>query len=163
MIFKFVLNQDIDINARDDFNLPHHGYYGGSGRSILHKIVDCGSVKGSRPQNVAIFLSNCQGRNINWNAQDDNGDTPVIWILKNISYCKMINKRNRHHVKALKTFLEAADTLLDFHKPNRVGDTALKYVEELDDEIFLAVKKHVIKHVGPKWFNFLKNDKKSIS
>ena len=28
------------------------------------------------------MLTNCQGKNIDWNAQDDNGDTPLMIALK---------------------------------------------------------------------------------
>ena len=147
LVFQFVLDQDVDINEKDDFKLPHHGHYSGNGRSLIHNIVACPTVKSFRPQNNAILLSNCQGKNIDWNAQDDNGDTPLIWTLKNISFCKIRNWQSHycHHVRALKNLLEAADTLIDVHLPNRIGETAWKYVLESDREIYLAVKNHMSK------------------
>ena len=147
LVFQFVLDQDVDINEKDDFKLPHHGHYSGNGRSLIHNIVACPTVKSFRPQNNAILLSNCKGKNIDWNAQDDNGDTPLIWTLKNISFCKIRNWQSHycHHVRALKNLLEAADTLIDVHLPNRIGETAWKYVLESDREIYLAVKRHISK------------------
>ena len=141
-ILKFVLDhyQDFDINEIDTNQA-------GRGRTIIHKMID--EYGGRLQPNVDILLEHCQGKGFDWNAQDDDGDTPLIWALKNIKFAKMRKDIDAYHqyVKALKELLRVADTLIDIDLPNRVGDTAWKYVTErnTDQEIFKAVKNHIVK------------------
>ena len=141
-ILKFVLHhfQEFDINEIDTNQA-------GRGRTIIHKVID--EYGGRLQPNVDILLENCQGKGFDWNAQDDDGDTPLIWALKNIKFAKMRKDIDAYHqyVKALKELMRVADSLIDIDLPNRVGDTARKYVTErnTDQEIFKAVKNHIVK------------------
>ena len=77
------------------------------------------------------MLANCQGKNIDWNAQDDNGDTPLMIALKTAIRYMSEESVFGYYLEALedlKNFLEAAETPFDMHLPNRHGLTAWDYV-----------------------------------
>ena len=150
LIFKFVLDQeDIDINAKDHFNCPNGGYYKGKGQTIMHKIVSFGNHNGELQHNVEYMFANCQGRNIDWNAQDDNGDTPLMIALKTVRRYKSEESVYGYYLEALedlKNLLEAAETPFDMQLPNRHGLTAWDYVMlSKDKEIVDAVKMQIAK------------------
>ena len=147
LIFKFVVEQeDIDINVKDHFNC---GYYIGRGQTIMHQIVRFGNHTGELQHNVEYMFANCQGRNIDWNAQDDNGDTPLMIALKTVRRYKSEESVYGYYLEALedlKNLLEAAETPFDMHLPNRHGLTAWDYVMlHKDKEIVDAVKMHIAK------------------
>ena len=150
-IFKFVLDQEeIDINAKDHFNCPNGGGYRGKGRTIMHKIASFGNHNGWVQHNVKIMLANCQGRHIDWNAQDDNGDTPLMVALKTARHYKSEESDYGYYLEALedlKNLLEAAETPFDMYLPNRFGLTAWDYVllKDTDKEIVDTVKMHIAK------------------
>ena len=144
-IFQFVLDQDIDINEKD----PFPGLQGGT---IIHTLVGLSCVR--RYQEISeILLDNCQGKNIDWNVQDDNGDTPLLFALKKTFNAKMENKMEAYHLylKVFKKLLEVADTPMNLNLPNRNGHTAWQYViqqdfgDERDEEVVMAVQKHLNK------------------
>ena len=144
-IFQFVLDQGIDINEKD----PFPGLQGGT---IIHTMVGLACVR-KYQENSEILLDNCQGKNIDWNVQDDNGDTPLLFALKKTFNAKMENKMEAYHLylKALKNLLEVADTPMNLNLPNRNGHTAWQYViqqdfgDERDEEVVKAVQKHLNK------------------
>ena len=147
LIFKFVVEQeDIDINVKDHFIC---GYYVGRGQTIMHQIVRFGNHTGELQHNVEYMFANCQGRNIDWNAQDDNGDTPLMIALKTVRRYKSEESVYGYHLEALedlKNLLEAAETPFDMQLPNRHGLTAWDYVMlSKDKEIVDAVKMHIAK------------------
>ena len=97
------------------------------------------------------MLANCKGKNIDWNAQDDNGDTPLMIALKTA-----IRYKSEENVYGWLLFgsswrsqelLEAAETPFDMHLPNRHGLTAWDYVKlkDIDKEIVDAVKSQIAK------------------
>ena len=150
-IFKYVLDQedDININEKCHWVCPWGGAYKGQGRTLLHRTFEFRHHNGVQQHNIDVMLANCHGKKIDWNAQDDDGNTALILALK-CTKESMLWQNGIHYeyyLKKLKTLLDIAETLLDVHLPNNDGETAWDYImtEDTDNDIVEAVKDHIAK------------------
>ena len=89
---------------------------------------------GVRDRNIEVFLANCHGKKIDWNAQDNNGDTALHIALK---CAKDFKSRNNgihydYYVKHLKTLLDIAETLLDVHLLSNGNTILVSYIQIVD-------------------------------
>ena len=108
-----------------------------------------GRANDRRYQEVsAVLLNYCKGKTIDWNVQDENGDTPVLFALKSTFGAKCQKDMGKYHLylRALKNILEIANTPM-----NLDGYTALQieyqhYLGyERDEEVDKLVQNHLDK------------------